>query len=98
MSQNSHATPYANLTPDRVLDAVESLGLHSDARIYPLNSYENRVYQVGIEGSVPIIANAREGLTCNVGHGMLGWTLAMGSGEQAVALAMGEHDVRPWPG
>lgn len=56
MSQNSHATPYANLTPDRVLDAVESLGLHSDARIYPLNSYENRVYQVGIEGSVPIIA------------------------------------------
>ena len=48
--------------------------------------------------SVPIIANAREGLTCNVGHGMLGWTLAMGSGERAVALAMGEHDVRPWPG
>lgn len=45
--------------------------------------------------SVPIIADAGEGLTCNVGHGMLGWTLAMGSGEQAVALAMGEHDVRP---
>ncbi|TWT18992.1 FAD-dependent oxidoreductase [Luteimonas wenzhouensis] len=41
--------------------------------------------------SVPVIANVREGLTCNVGHGMLGWTLAMGSGERAVALALGEE-------
>lgn len=49
-------TPYANLTPDAVLDAVESLGLISDARVFPLNSYENRVYQVGIEDGEPIIA------------------------------------------
>src|SRR5690625_1340795 len=41
--------------------------------------------------SVPIITNAGPGLTCNVGHGMLGWTLAMGSGERAVALALGEQ-------
>lgn len=41
--------------------------------------------------SVPIIAIARDGLTCNLGHGMLGWTLAMGSGERAVALALGER-------
>lgn len=40
--------------------------------------------------STPIIANLQEGLTCNAGHGMLGWTLAMGSGERAVALAMGQ--------
>ncbi|MGO1541081.1 MAG: FAD-dependent oxidoreductase [Luteimonas sp.] len=40
--------------------------------------------------SVPVIARVREGLTCNVGHGMLGWTLAMGSAERAVALAMDE--------
>lgn len=50
------APPYAQLTPDLVLDAVENLGFTSDLRIYPLNSYENRVYQVGIEGSAPLIA------------------------------------------
>lgn len=49
-------TPYASLGPDVVLDAVESLGFVSDARIYPLNSYENRVYQVGIEDGEPLIA------------------------------------------
>ena len=48
--------PYDRLTPDRVLDAVESRGYLSDVRILALNSYENRVYQVGIEDSTPIIA------------------------------------------
>ncbi|MEW5249669.1 serine/threonine protein kinase [Microbulbifer sp. 2201CG32-9] len=54
MSQSHH--PYETLTPDVVIDSVESLGLLSDARIFPLNSYENRVYQVGIEGGEPLIA------------------------------------------
>ncbi|MEH6651736.1 MAG: serine/threonine protein kinase [Motiliproteus sp.] len=53
-SINQH--PYDALTPERVLDAVESVGYWSDARIFPLNSYENRVYQVGIEESQPLIA------------------------------------------
>lgn len=48
--------PYGHLTPDLVLDAVESLGFISDVRIYSLNSYENRVYQVGMENGPPIIA------------------------------------------
>ncbi len=47
--------PYDNLTPDTVLNAVESQGFLSDARILALNSYENRVYQVGIEGAQPLI-------------------------------------------
>jgi len=51
-----HEHPFAKLTPDLVLDAVESLGLISDARVLTLNSYENRVYQVGIEASEPLIA------------------------------------------
>ena len=42
------APPYASLTPDRVLDAVEGIGLQSDGRLLALNSYENRVYQIGI--------------------------------------------------
>ncbi|QKE64796.1 serine/threonine protein kinase [Aquipseudomonas campi] len=48
--------PFATLTPDLVLDAVESLGYLSDARVLALNSYENRVYQVGIEDETPLIA------------------------------------------
>ncbi|VUD51633.1 Stress response kinase A [Thalassocella blandensis] len=47
---------YAQLSPDTVLDAVESLGFLSDLRVLALNSYENRVYQVGMEGADPIIA------------------------------------------
>ena len=46
---------YDHLSPDVVISAVESLGLLSDARIFPLNSYENRVYQVGIDEAEPVI-------------------------------------------
>jgi Ser/Thr protein kinase RdoA (MazF antagonist) len=48
--------PYAKLTPDAVLDALESVGLDCDGRLLALNSYENRVYQVGIEDSPPVVA------------------------------------------
>lgn len=36
--------------------------------------------------SSPIIRHAGDGLVLNIGHGMLGWTLAMGSGERAANL------------
>lgn len=39
--------PFAGLTPDVVLDAAASLGFESDGRLFALNSYENRVYQLG---------------------------------------------------
>jgi Ser/Thr protein kinase RdoA (MazF antagonist) len=48
--------PFDALTPDFILQAVESQDLICDGRIFPLNSYENRVYQVGIEDSEPLIA------------------------------------------
>jgi Ser/Thr protein kinase RdoA (MazF antagonist) len=51
---NQH--PYDKLTPDTVIDAVESAGYLCDARLLALNSYENRVYQVGIEDDTPLIA------------------------------------------
>ncbi|MFL0797594.1 MAG: serine/threonine protein kinase [Cellvibrionaceae bacterium] len=53
MTDSQH--PFATLTPDHVLDAVEALGHYSDGRILALNSYENRVYSVGIEDSTPVI-------------------------------------------
>jgi Ser/Thr protein kinase RdoA (MazF antagonist) len=49
-------TPYADLGPDLILDAVESIGLPTDGHLLALNSYENRVYQVGIEDAEPVIA------------------------------------------
>jgi Ser/Thr protein kinase RdoA (MazF antagonist) len=49
-------TPYYRLHPDAVLDAVESAGLVPDGRLLALNSYENRVYQVGIEEREPLVA------------------------------------------
>jgi Ser/Thr protein kinase RdoA (MazF antagonist) len=42
-------TPYADLTPDVILDAIESVGIATSGSILALNSYENRVYQVGKE-------------------------------------------------
>ena len=53
MESSSH--PYAELSPVTVLEAVESLGYETDARMFPLNSYENRVYQVGLAGKPSII-------------------------------------------
>lgn len=47
--------PFDRLTPDFIMDAVESLDYRCDCRILTLNSYENRVYQVGIEDGLPLI-------------------------------------------
>ncbi|ABA89843.1 protein serine/threonine kinase [Syntrophotalea carbinolica DSM 2380] len=48
--------PFQTLTPGFVMDAVESQGYLCDCRTLALNSYENRVYQVGIEGQDPLVA------------------------------------------
>jgi Ser/Thr protein kinase RdoA (MazF antagonist) len=47
--------PYDRLTPERVIEAIESTGRLTDLRIFPLNSYENRVYQVGLDNAEPVI-------------------------------------------
>ncbi len=47
--------PYDQLTPDVIIAAVEAFGGFSDRRILPLASYENRVYQVGIEDGPPVV-------------------------------------------
>jgi D-amino-acid dehydrogenase len=36
--------------------------------------------------SLPVIARPRIALALNVGHGMLGWTMAMGAGERLAKL------------
>jgi Ser/Thr protein kinase RdoA (MazF antagonist) len=47
--------PFSGLGPECVLDALESVGLHGDGRLLALNSYENRVYQVGREEGAPVV-------------------------------------------
>lgn len=48
--------PFEGLGPDQVLDAVEAAGLRCDGRFLALNSYENRVYQIGLEDGAPVVA------------------------------------------
>ncbi len=55
MSTMTSSHPFAALDPDCVLDALESAGLRGDGRLLALNSYENRVYQVGIDEAPPVV-------------------------------------------
>ena len=48
--------PFATLSPDLILDAIDSIGIETDGRLLALNSYENRVYQVGVQDAAPIVA------------------------------------------
>ncbi|MBS4096697.1 MAG: serine/threonine protein kinase [Sulfuricella sp.] len=53
---NQLTPPFAALVPDFILDALESVNLRSDGRLLALNSYENRVYQIGMEEGPPLVA------------------------------------------
>ena len=49
-------TPFSGLTPDTVLNTVDSTGLVTDGHQLALNSYENRVFQVGLDdGSFVVV-------------------------------------------
>ncbi len=49
MTDHTHSPPFARLSPDAILNALDSVGFRCDGRLLALNSYENRVYQVGME-------------------------------------------------
>jgi len=50
------AHPFDKLSPDTIVDAIESQGYLTNLSIYPLNSYENRVYQIGLDDGGYLIA------------------------------------------
>ncbi|MEJ2424425.1 MAG: serine/threonine protein kinase [Candidatus Thiodiazotropha sp.] len=56
MGDSASDHSFASLTPDRMLDAIESTGVECNGQFLALNSYENRVYQVGLEGQPPLVA------------------------------------------
>jgi Ser/Thr protein kinase RdoA (MazF antagonist) len=49
---HSAPAPFDALTPIVVADAAESIGLAPSGRLFALNSYENRVYQLGDDDGV----------------------------------------------
>jgi len=54
MTNNEHV--YASLSPDVMMNAIESLGYQCSGANLALNSYENRVYKVGLVEAEPVIA------------------------------------------
>lgn len=87
---SAHLHPYATLTPDVVMDAVESCGFQCSARVLALNSYENRVYQVGLEDQPNLIAKF---------YRPQRWSMAQIQEEHDFAQALAAVDVpvvAPW--
>jgi Ser/Thr protein kinase RdoA (MazF antagonist) len=56
VADNTESGDFADLSPDTIIDAIESQHYLCDGRLLALNSYENRVYRVGIEDGEPIVA------------------------------------------
>jgi Ser/Thr protein kinase RdoA (MazF antagonist) len=78
------STPYAGLTPDVMLNAIDSTGQRTDGRLLALNSYENRVYQVGIEDAKPLVAKF---------YRPLRWSDAQILEEHAFTLELAEREI-----
>ncbi len=54
-SAASDPQPFSGLTPEVVLDAAAAFGLDPDGRLFALNSYENRVYQLHVAGGALVL-------------------------------------------
>jgi len=83
-----HTQPYSALTPDAVLDALEGIGLYSDGRLLALNSYENRVYQAGMEDGPALIAKF---------YRPARWTEAAILEEHAFVATLAEREIQVVP-
>ena len=47
--QSAETKYFFELTPERILQAVEASGIRCTGRVLPLNSMENRVYEVEVD-------------------------------------------------
>lgn len=84
MTNTDDTHPYQRLTPDLLLDALEQQQFQCDGRLLALNSYENRVYQIGIEGGDFVIAKF---------YRPERWTREAILEEHAFALELAEHEI-----
>ena len=62
MTPLARRLPFGELDPSTVLEAVESTGLPADGRLFALNSYENRVYRVGLDAPLYAATTAAPGI------------------------------------
>jgi Ser/Thr protein kinase RdoA (MazF antagonist) len=84
MQEQATQHPYSRLTPDLILQALESQGFACDGRLLALNSYENRVYQVGIDDAAPVIAKF---------YRPQRWSADAISEEHSFALELAAHEI-----
>ncbi|MDX1387525.1 MAG: serine/threonine protein kinase, partial [bacterium] len=75
---------FGQLLPDIIFAAVSAQGYRPTGTLFPLNSYENRVYEIGLEGEDPII-----GKFYRPGR----WSLEAIAEEQAFLGALEAHEV-----
>ena len=76
--------PFSALDPGLLLDMVESAGLAPDGRLLALNSYENRVYQIGLDdGDFVILKVYRPGR----------WSAEALQEEHSFAHELADHDI-----
>lgn len=87
MSDAPHSTaetPYADLSPETILDALESAGFDPTGGLLELNSYENRVFQAELEsGGFVVTKFYRPGR----------WSDAQIAEEHAFSAELAEADV-----
>ncbi len=82
--QHATAHPFDALTPDCLLDAVTAAGFDPDGHFLALNSYENRVYQIGRFDGPPVIAKF---------YRPERWSDECILEEHAFALELAEHEI-----
>jgi Ser/Thr protein kinase RdoA (MazF antagonist) len=90
MQEQPATHPYSRLTPDLLLQALESRGFQCDGRLLALNSYENRVYQIGIDDAAPVIAKF---------YRPQRWSAEAIQEEHSFSLELADHEipvVAPW--
>ena len=76
--------PYAGLTPEVLLAAVDSFGLATNGSFLALNSYENRVYQIGLEDQPPVVVKFYRAAR---------WTDAQIQEEHDFAFQLAEYEI-----
>jgi Ser/Thr protein kinase RdoA (MazF antagonist) len=76
--------PFLALTPDCILAALESVGVRADGRLLALNSFENRVYQVGVEAAAPVVVKF---------YRPQRWSDAAILEEHAFTIELAEHEI-----
>jgi len=84
MKNPDEITDFYDLGPSMILDAVETLGFQADGGLLALNSYENRVYRVGIESGSPLVVKF---------YRPQRWTDAMIQEEHDFALELAAVDI-----